>query len=141
MYADHASSFIGTIEHGTVVGFDMPFPMLLFDDSVDRSQLERGIESRNHKFRFISPESTQSDWWIIIATVNPQDAKRKEELPRTNARILYSLQDGVLSISLSSSLKPVINLVPCTNRTLKYGDVKSMISAEKKAAATGDRPR
>lgn len=132
VYGQDVSSFIGTIEHGSFIGFDTPFPILLFDNSVDRSRLTQEIESENYKFRFISPEPTHSDWWIIVATINAQSGKRNEESPRTNAKILYSIQDGVLSISLSSNLKPVINLVPCTNRTLKYRDIKSVVNPQKK---------
>jgi|SRR5215472_5700881 len=132
VYGQDVSSFIGTIEHGNLVGFDMPFPILLFDDSVDRDQLKRGVKSANHTFQFIPLEGAQSDWWMIVATMNAQSDVRNKDLPRTNAKTLYSLQDGVLSISVSSSFKPVINLLPCSSRTLKYRDIKSMVDAAKK---------
>lgn len=127
IHGDDVSSYIGTIEHGSLAGFDVPFPILLFDNSVDRKQLEQGIESANYKFRFVPVGSTDGDWWIIDATINDQSSRRKENLPHTNTKVLYSIQDGVLSISLLSNLNPVINLVPCTNRMLKYRDVKSII--------------
>jgi len=130
MHGDDVSSYIGTIEHGSFAGFDAPFPVLLFGGSVDHKLLKQGIESANYKFRFVPVESTNGDWWIIDATINTQSSRRTENLPLTNTKVLYSIQDGVLSISLTPNLRSVINLVPCTNRTLKYRDVKSMINQQ-----------
>lgn len=133
VYGDDTSSFIETMKHGDLVGFNIPFPILLFDDSTDRRKLEGDILSGDFKFRFISLESNHRDWWIIIGKPN-ENIEGIERKTRESAMVLYSLANGILSINLSTDSEWrksfIVNYVPCDNKTLKYEDIKSVVKGK-----------
>lgn len=120
------SSSIELMKVGNLVGFVWPFPLLIFDDSVDRGELQEEIVSGDFRFRFTSLESNHKDWWLI--TASPKDM---EDVKKGYSMILYSIQDGVLLMNFSSDLdwdwEFVSNYVPCTNRTLRFDDLRSII--------------
>lgn len=129
IYGGDTTSAIYPFVTGHFAGFEAEFPLLLFGDSADPSEFQDDIVVNDTVFRVSPVAGSFGDLWLI--TAKPREAGSEQELPQGSA-VLYSTADGVLSIGLSAfvgqEVYPV-NYVPCSNRTLRYDDLRSLSDA------------
>jgi hypothetical protein len=129
VYGDDTSSGIYPLADGHFAGFDGEFPLLLFSDSVDRSEISSSIVVNDTVFRFAPVEGSFGDLWLI--TAKPREAG-SERGSRHRSTVLYSTADGVLLLGFTAFIGEEVypvNYVPCGNRTLRYDDLRSFAGA------------
>jgi len=129
IYGGDTSSTVDPLVDGHFAGFEASFPLLLFSDSVDPTEVPESVVSEDIVFRFSPVERSPADLWLI--TAKPKEAGSKQAW-RQRSTVLYSTADGVLLIGLSASIGDeiyAINVVPCGNRTLRYDDLRSFAEA------------
>lgn len=129
IYGGDTSSDIYPFASDHFAGFEAEFPLLLFSDSVDPSEFQDEIVVNDIVFRVTPVEGSFGDLWLIIAKPREEGG---EKAPDKRSTVLYSIRDGVLSMSfvgfLGEDTMP-INYVPCTRRTLRYDDLRSFADA------------
>lgn len=131
VYGDDTSSAIYPLVTGHFAGFEGPFPLLLFSDSVDPGEIQGDVVVGNTVFGVSSVEGSFGDLWLI--TAKPREGRSGHEAHQRSA-VLYSIADGVLSIGLSAFIGQEdypVNYVPCGNRTLRYDDLRSFSGANR----------
>jgi hypothetical protein len=124
IYGGDTLSGIYPLVAGHFAGFEGGFPLLLFSDSADPSEIQNEIVVDDIAFRFSPVEGSFGDLWLI--TAKPTEARRKHEPPQRST-VLYSTADGVLAMGFSDFIGEKIypvNYVPCGNRTLRYDDLR-----------------
>lgn len=120
------SSAIYPFATGQFVGFEAEFPLLLFSDAVDPSEIRGDIVVKDVLFRVFPVEGTFGDLWLI--TARPREAG-SELAWRQHSTVLYSSADGVLSMSFSDSIGEAVypvNYIACGKRTLRYDDLRRL---------------
>lgn len=133
VYGGDTSSGIYPLISGPFVGFEGGFPLLLFSDSVDPSEIQGDIIVDDILFRVSPIEGSFGDLWLI--TAEPTEARveaRGEQEPPQRSTVLYSTADGVLLISFSGFIGQetyTTNVIPCGKRTLRYDDLRSFADA------------
>lgn len=126
IYGDDTSSAIYPFVRGDFAGFEGEFPLLLFSDAADLTEVPGNIIVNDIVFQVSSVEGSFGDLWLI--TAQPRIAGSKQG-SRQRSTVLYSAADGVLAIGGSAFLGEEvfpINYVPCGKRTLRYEDVRSL---------------
>ena len=129
VYGVDTSAGIYPLVSGPFVGFEGGFPLLIFSDTVDPSEIQGDIVVDDILFRVSPVEGSFGDLWLI--TAKPTEARRKQEPPQRSI-VLYSTADGVLLISFSGFIGEETytnNCIPCGKRTLRYDDLRRFTDA------------
>ena len=138
VYGEATSSFIEPIKVEGLYGMNAPFPMLLFDDSSNEELLAKGVTNtlaggdRTDTYEFTRIESLNSDLWFV--NVLSKNKANGGQEPTSATSYLYSIQDGVLSLSFSYnsdwSSEFALNHVLCGRKTLRFEDMKAMFDRQ-----------
>jgi hypothetical protein len=129
VYGDDTSSSISPLVAGDFAGFEGEFPLLVFSNSVDQSEIPGSVVVNDTVFRLSPVEGSFGDLWLISA--KPRGAGGEQE-SRHRSTVLYSTADGVLLIGFTAFIGEEmfpINYVPCGKRTLRYDDLRSFAEA------------
>jgi hypothetical protein len=106
-------------------GFRRPFPILLFDESLESKNVPQSVGAAGYQFTFQSLQSEERDWWMIAARPNA-DSQSESAQTKMSSTILYSPSQGVLAIHtapLGEGRLFVSQYVPCGPRALQYADL------------------
>ena len=139
VYGDDTTSGIYPLAHGDFAGFEGEFPLLVFSDSVDPSEIPDSIDVNDTVFRFSPVEGSFGDLWLITAKAREAGSEQES---RHRSTVLYSIADGVLLIGFTAFIGEEIypvNYVPCGKRTLRYDDLRSFSDANSQAAQGVER--
>jgi hypothetical protein len=121
-----SSSMMDPFSISGFVGIRNPYPILVFEPSIDPKTLSESMSAAGYIFTFQSLESEVRDWWVITARPNP-DAMAPGRTPTNlTSTVLYSPSDGVLAIStspLGEGRTFSSNYVPCGPKALSYADL------------------
>ena len=132
IYGDDTSSNFVPFVTGPFAGFQSEFPLMLFDDAVDPSEIPRDLVVDDVRFRVSAVERSDEDLWLITARPADEESARASSQRST---VIYSPREGVLLIGLESVIGEktyVINYVPCTRRALRYDDLRSLAEADRR---------
>jgi hypothetical protein len=129
------SSVMDPTEAGPFVVIHKPFPVLLFDGSVDLKLLAQEYTDSSHVFTFTSLGSEQRDWWVVTARPNLHSNPPSDS--NISSMVLYSVSDGILSFNTSPmghGRTFSVNHVPCGDATLTYDDLL-MVARQRRGGA------
>jgi len=107
-------------------GFRNPYPVLVFEPSINQTALSESLSALGYVFSFQSLQSEQRDWWLITALPSPGVLTPGGTLSNLTSTVLYSPSDGVLAINtspLGEDRTFSSNYVPCGPKALNYADL------------------
>lgn len=120
------SAMVKLFSNDSFVGFTNPFPMLVFEPSIDPKTLSAGTSAEGYLFTFQSLQSDERDWWLITARPDIDSTANGKTTSRMTSAVVYSLADGVLAINtspLGEGRQFSSNYVPCGPKALSYADL------------------
>jgi hypothetical protein len=122
---------IHPLTQGAFLGFGLPFPLLVFDPTVELASLRSQMDVGDYQFTLQSAGRDGRDWWLIYGEPKGEAVSRT----RMRSTVLYSPSRGVLAITYGSNLMPdglFSTLIPCEGRTLTYRDLERLVEASEK---------
>jgi hypothetical protein len=124
IYGGDTGSSLYTFATDDFAGFEAEFPMLLFSDTVDPSQLQDDITVRDTVYRVSPVKGSDGDRWVI--TAEPREPTGMNGTPRYS-RVLYCHKNGVLSIEAGTADRAYqAHYTRCGERKLRYEDLRAL---------------